>query len=254
MTYIKRFFESTQNPEYTIDDFEDVFLELLDLGFRILEFQKSYIDPNNGEALIRPQPGSVQGYYMLISAEPEDDEEEYDSEDNRVRFSNFDFIEPTKLSDIQDDFQRLKALYPVVISCLKKVESLGKLLISSFPRPSHFRISVVPKGEQKPVSERESEFHEFCSLVDRTIGGTLSHSNGEYEIEKEPESETIQVKFANNLTRGRFNTAINNLNVLKTGVKNFRRVSNWIYDFDIISDFTTKSAELKFKSGKRRLS
>lgn len=254
MAHIKRFFESIQNPEYTIEDFEDIFLELMDMGFKILEFDKKYINPKTGEPNSRPQQGNVLGYNMLITAEATDDEEDYNDDGRRVRHSNFDYIQPLNLAEIQEDFQRIKALYPIVISCLKNVDVMGKLIVESFPRPSYFRISVIPKGEVASVSEREEEYHSFCSAIDRAVGETLSHERGEYKIEKDPKEETIKIKFGDNLTRGRFTTAINNIRVLKTGAKNYRIVRQWIYDFEITSSFISKSAEIKFKSGKRRLS
>jgi hypothetical protein len=251
MKYLKKFFESVDDrPTHKLDveDFEDLLLELTDVGYHISDFEKCWFDLNNGQSYSKPTHGKVIGYSMHISIKDEDYEGDL----------VYGYSSPTDLRSLQEEAQRSKSNFEKVISCLKTIEySLGKVIIDDMDNPYSFNISVIQKGTDTiSVDKKEEEFYDFVSKVRQQLNSTLrsgEYGEAEYTYVEDIKNYTVSIKFIDNLTRGRFNTAVNNIKTIKTGVRGYHRFSKRVADFQIDLSFPKKSINLSFE-GYRTLS
>jgi hypothetical protein len=171
---------------------------------------------------------------------------------------NNGYSSPTDLRSLQEEAQRSKSNFEKVISCLKTIEySLGKVIIADLDNPYSFNISVIQKGTDTiSVDKKEEEFYDFVSKVRNQLNSTLrsgEYGEAEYTFVEDISNYTISIKFIDNLTRGRFNTAVNNIKTIKTGVRGYHRFSKRVADFQIDLSFPKKSINLSFE-GFRTLS
>lgn len=221
MRYLKKFFESTQSLKLTQEDFEDEFLELLDMGYEMSEFAIGYYNNKEGSFQRVPKNGYHPAYYMWLNII---DESEYDDDDYNPEKPTLSEIN----QNVQNDYQKANKVLSILSSAQKR---LGVEFYMDWTHEKSFGFYVVPK-EAKPleVSEKEANFYVFSNKVFKQVSSTLNNGS-DFTLENETEHFIVRIKFNPSVTTSRITTAIRNIDYLKTGIKRNMRMRTDTYNF-----------------------
>lgn len=243
MKYLKKFFENNR-PKHTLtqEDIEDALLELLDANYNVNKFATGYFNKNERWNVfsIVPKDGYELGYRLDISHRSldEDDEDDYD------HHKGYDTI-----SNIEEWLNGKRKYQDLLIKSLKSAEKkLNCTIFMDWNSEFSLTMYIVPKGvEPVSVSQKESDFHDFSFFVRQRLSQTLMF-NTDFFLEANDDDFEIKIRFSDNLTRGRYNTALRKLETIKTGIVGNRMINDKRFDFDQTGSYNSKQLILKFKS------
>lgn len=217
MIRIRKFNESAEES-YTID-IEDYFLELTDIGYT-LSISETYIN-DEFETSHFPKKGYINGYNITLVRE---EDTEYSG-------------------DIKSLSNKINIL-SLYLSCLNKVKSkIGDVYIYSTDIDS--LTVLVKNNSSNSIVDDNDDFYNFITQVDRKLDLNLSEGS-DYKLEKDIANYTITIKLKADLTRGRFNTADNNVRKLARVTSGRIARHYYLYKFEITSSFKDKVINIKY--------
>lgn len=239
MKHLKRFFESTQTHSLSEEDFEDVFIEFLDQGYEIEEFESGYYSVELEQFDKTPKNNFHPAYYMWV-AKRDDEDNDYDEKPR-----------PT-LDQLSQTIQTDHQLDDKSISILKAAQKrLNCQFYMDWSRATSFGIWAVPENSQAlDVSQKEQDFYDFEKKVRNTIKQTLWEQDA-VTFESQPKDFMIRIKFGN-ITPNRIATALKNVDILKTGVSpsSHRRIWSDTYQFNKSRVGSNKEWVIEFEKKK----